>query len=236
MTERMYTPLLKQIAEQIQQRGLMALLRSDQAIDQLLEVGDALLASPILVVAIPMHHPEATALLHAYRARFGEHLLIGAAAVATIANGAAALAAGAEFLLATRYNTELHQLATGCGALYIPPAPLPAALPALQAMAVLMATVNADALLDDRAWLADDAVALLAMQGVTLEKLARYVRAGATAAVVDRALMPTNVWSMPTMIRAARALRHSWLQAITAVHTPPKASTTATTSKNGAEK
>ncbi|MCB0123380.1 MAG: hypothetical protein KDE58_14090 [Caldilineaceae bacterium] len=201
------------LVARIRAAGLVVSLRADQAVDLLLEVGDALLAAPVLVVAIPMNHPEATALLAAYRERYGDHLLIGAGSITTMPTGTAALAAGAEFLLTSRYETSLHTLATRCGALYIPPATAPAALPALAMTNVLMATVQSSVLRSTAPWSPTSSPALLATATEHTNDITACARAGAAALTVEKLLFPTPSWSMPTMIRQARLLRRTWFAA-----------------------
>jgi 2-keto-3-deoxy-6-phosphogluconate aldolase len=202
--------LPRTIADRLCAAGLMARLRADQPVDLLLEVGDALLAAPVLVVEIPIHHPEAAALVEAFRDRFGDHLLVGVGAITTIQEGTMALAAGADFLITTRYASALHKVAEQCGALYVPPAPVPAALPALHAMGVLMVTATTTTLLAAAHNTGQMAPGVLATE-VRPETIAAVRRAGAAAVAVGDLLFPTAAWSMPTLIRTARALRHQWL-------------------------
>lgn len=198
-----------EIVQRIAQAGLIASLRPDQAVDRLLEIGDALLASPVLVVAVSMDHPEATALLAAYAERFGNHLLVGAGVIATVEQGISALAAGAQFLITTKYSTELHQHAARCGALYIPPAATSLALPALTLMDVQMVTLAAQMLLAEP-HLSSQTQPHLIAQATTPETFAACAAAGAIAVDIGNLLFSTTTWSMPAMIRTARQLRQLW--------------------------
>jgi 2-keto-3-deoxy-6-phosphogluconate aldolase len=205
-----YLSLEQALVQRIAQAGLVARLRSDQPVDLLLEIGDALLAAPVVVVEVPIEHPEAVAIMTAFAERFGDHLLVGAGIVTSMQQGTMALAAGAQFLCTTRYSTELHQLAGRCGALYLPPATAPAAMPALAQMGVVMATASTVT------WLADPVSSTAEMPGiivhdVTPETLGACAATGATAAAIGDLLFPTAAWSMPTMIRTARHLRHLWM-------------------------
>lgn len=80
---------------------LIACLPNERPIDALLEVGDALLASPLPAVALRAGTGATEAALAEFRGRFGSHLLIGAWSVRTAAEARQALAAGAQFLLCT---------------------------------------------------------------------------------------------------------------------------------------
>ncbi len=173
-------------------------------------VGDALLAIPLTAVEIPSEHPESLALLEAFQARFGAHLLMGVGTIETVKEGTLALAAGADFLIDSRYRTELHQWSARCGALYLPPLTAPAAAPALQAMGVLMATVSAQLLLSTTLSPAHPIPALLATE-VGPADLAACANAGVAAIAVGKQLFPTAAWSMPALIRMGRALRRQWL-------------------------
>ncbi len=220
----------QQLARQIATAGLLAQLRADQPVDLLLEIGDALLAAPVLVVEVPSQHPEAVAVISAFLERHGDHLLVGMGNIQSVAQGSRALAAGAHFLTTTRYTTELHQLAERCGALYIPPATAAAALPALAQMNVTMAAMAGDLLLATAplsspaptsvpvsAWRAQSRPAIVAYQTQPADFSACH-RAGATAVAVGNLLFPTADWSMPTMIRRARQLRQLWLETTACSH------------------
>lgn len=187
--------------------GLVAQLRADQPLALLLEIGDALLASSVLTVAISMQHADAATALGDYAERYGGHLLVGAGAIRTIAEGITALTAGAQFLCTERYSTELHHHAQRCGALYIPLAAKPAALPALALMEVQMATLAATDALDTLPLTKRPA---LLVKGVTPEQLPHCAAAGANAVEIGHLLFPTADWSMPAMIRMARRLRQLW--------------------------
>lgn len=195
------------IAAQIMTNGLIAQLRADQPVALLLEMGDALLASPVLTVAISMRHPEADTILRAYAERYGNHLLVGAGNMTTVAEGITALSAGAQFLRTERYTTELHYHALRCGALYIPPAATSAALPALALMDVQMATLTAADYLAGPPTMKPPAILL---SDVIPETLPRCAAAGASAVEIGHLLFPTVDWSMPSMIRTARRLRQLW--------------------------
>lgn len=209
-----HSPTLQPIVERIRSAGLVTMLPADQRVDRLLEVGDALLASPILAVAIPMDHPEATALLVAYRKRYGDHLLVGAGAIASLEAGLSALAHGADFLLTTRYETALHNAATRCGALYIPPAAAPAAVTALAAMAVLMVSIQSSVLGDGLPAPHSVDPTLLAIAETCADAVADCARAGAAAVLIEQLVAPATDWQMPTMIRTARQLRRAWFDAV----------------------
>ena len=197
------------MVQQIAQSGLLARLRPDQPIDLLLEIGDALLASPVLVVELPMEHPDVAMAIEAFRERFGDHLLVGVGGVASVEQGALALSAGAQFLTTTRYTTELHHLADRCGALYIPPATAPAALPVLLQMNILAVTVPAQMLLSQSSIVAPPPAII--MENATPEMLSACARANGTAVAIGHLLFPTIQWSMAPMIRMARNLRQLWM-------------------------
>lgn len=199
------------VAARLREIGFVARLRADQPVDLLLAVGDALLAVPLTAVEIPIEHPESMALLEAFRARFGAHLLLGVGRIETMQEGMLALAAGADFLLTNRYRTELHQWAERCGALYIPPLTAPAAAPALQAMGVRMATVTVQQLLATTLPNASNVLPALLATAVVPADLTASANAGAAAIAVGHLLFPTAMWSMPAMIRTGRALRRQWL-------------------------
>lgn len=209
-----HSPMIDAIVERIRFAGLMTMLPAEQPVDQLLEVGDALLASPILAVAIPMDHPEATALLEAYRKRYGDHLLIGAGAIPSLEAGCSALADGADFLLTARYETALHNAATRCGALYIPPATAPVAVTALATMGVQMVSIQSPVLGQGLPVSKNTTPALLAVAENSTEAVADCARVGAAAVLLAQLFVPANEWQIPPLIRRMRLLRQVWFDAL----------------------
>lgn len=191
----------------------MASLRADHPIDLLLAVGDALLASPILVIVIPWQHPEAVALLTAFHDRFGDHLMLGASGIATQQDGIAAVAAHARFLMTTHDGVALHQQAKDAGILYVPSITSVTALATLQQENVAMVTMTAQRLLSIPPQLLAAAPGMLVRGEINPEQISLYAKAGAMAVDAGELLFPTVAWSMPAMIRQARQLRQLWLEA-----------------------
>ena len=63
--------------------GLIAIVRGSVPAAKLLEIGDALLASPVLVMAVTINGTDALDAIALLRQRFGEHVLVGAGTVFT---------------------------------------------------------------------------------------------------------------------------------------------------------
>ena len=75
-------------------QGLVAIVRGNFPVQKLLEIGDALLASPVLVMEVTLNTTGALEGITIFRERFGDQMLIGAGTVRTVDQFDAALAAG----------------------------------------------------------------------------------------------------------------------------------------------
>lgn len=192
----------------IQATGLMVHLRPDLPVATLLEIGDALLAAPILVAAIPLHAATALATLTEFDRRYGNNLLVGASAVTSLAAARDALWAGARFIITPGVEETLVRFAQQYDLLCLPhlttlrdlhhfgQSNLPFALIAPQLTPLLAATA-----LDPRrtiAWIADEQALLVAAQ------------LGMGALACGDLLFPTSAWAPAPLITQARRLRTLW--------------------------
>ena len=87
---------IDKMARRVQADGIMAIVRGDFPMHKVLEIGDALLAAPVLVMEVTLNTPGALELIQMLRARFGENMNIGAGTVRTIEQFDAAAAAVAQ--------------------------------------------------------------------------------------------------------------------------------------------
>lgn len=188
-------------------QGIFAVIRCRAPLAVLLEVGDALAATPLTVVAITPGSREPWTAITELRLRFGDNMLVGAGPLADPAQVKAALAAGAQFVFCSGYRSE-ERLACAADALYVPRVAdrteleraradgcaavlaCPAARPAMRTL-VAAAT-------------GDPGLRWLALGGVTLENAAEIVQCGADA-VGLRGVLPDGVrLDMVAMIRQLR--------------------------------
>jgi len=208
------TSNIEQTANQIKLGGIIAIIRGDYPMDKLIEIGDALLAAPVLAMEITLNSSNALDAIAKLRERAGENMLVGAGTVRTVEQASAALEAGAQFTVAPGFNpavvahtqvkdilhlpgvftpTEVETaFAAGCRILKLFPSGVigPAYLKALRAP------------LDD--------VEFVPTGNISVDNIAQYVQAGAVAVGIGSSLISGPEASMAEIITKARALQAAW--------------------------
>jgi 2-keto-3-deoxy-6-phosphogluconate aldolase len=190
---------------------MLAIVRCRADLSTLIEIGDALLAAPLPVVAIAPGSRQPWDALAELHARLAPHLLLGAGLLDTPALVNDALAVNAQFILAPRHDNAIAAACAQAGAAYLPgvqtPAQFQAALAggatgALYFPACRAGTGGCAAL---RA--ADPHSILVALGGIAPDQLSAYRTAGATAVGLRGVLAPTSRWVMADLIRQVRKIR-----------------------------
>jgi len=201
-------------ADWLKREGIIPIVRGDFAGERVLEIGDALLAAPILCMEVTMNTPGATELIGLLRARYGEQMRIGAGTVRTVAQLDAALEAGAQFTLSPSLVLAVVQRAQERGILHIPGVytaseaetawqagcPILKLFPADQGGPAYLKALRAP--LDD--------IAFAPTGGVSAENAAAWRKAGAVALGVGSTLITGPQQSMADLITRARALKAAW--------------------------
>ncbi len=72
-----------EMTRRIKDEGIVAIVRGDFPAQKVVEIGDALLAAPVLVMEVTLNTRGALELIGMLRARFGENMVIGAGTVRT---------------------------------------------------------------------------------------------------------------------------------------------------------
>jgi 2-dehydro-3-deoxyphosphogluconate aldolase/(4S)-4-hydroxy-2-oxoglutarate aldolase len=199
---------------QLKQNGIIPIVRGDFSAQKVLEIGDALLASPVLAMEVTMNTPGALDLIEMLRARFDDHMLIGAGTVRTVTQFNDAVAAGAQFTLAPGFRPAVVEAAQTKEILHIPGVFTPSEIEEAWAMGCpLLKLFPADFggpayLKAVRAPLND--VALVPTGGVSADNAAAYAKAGAAALGVGSCLITGPDQPMNDLITRARALRAAW--------------------------
>lgn len=200
------------VARRIGERGIVAGLSSHISPSRLLEMGDALLASPITVICVVGQGDPVLDAVGALRARFGQNMLIGAGGVRNAHHLRPALDAGAQFVMAPNFDMGAAMLAQEADLLYVPgvftPGEAQVALNAGCGMLGLFPTLLGPDYLHALADALPDA-AFIPTGGVTVDNIGDFALAGAAAVRVDTGLFD-DPWSMPETILRARALRAQW--------------------------
>jgi len=199
---------------QLKENGIIPIVRGDFSAQKVLEIGDALLASPVLAMEVTMNTPGALDLIEMLRARFGDHMLIGAGTVRTVGQFNDAVAAGAQFTLAPGFRPAVVEAAQTKEILHIPGVFTPSEIEEAWAMGCpLLKLFPADFggpayLKAVRAPLND--VALVPTGGVSADNAAAYAKAGAVALGVGSCLITGPDQPMSDLITRARSLRAAW--------------------------
>lgn len=106
---------IEEAIQRIKQIGIIAIVRGNFPLDEIIEIGDALLAAPVQVMEITMNSTNALSAISDLRKRYGENMLIGAGTVRTAAQLDEAVEAGAQFTVAPtlieRLSSVLRRLA-----------------------------------------------------------------------------------------------------------------------------
>lgn len=108
------------MAEHIKAAGLVAIIRGSHTAEQLLDVGEALVAGGVSVLEVTLTSPHALAGIALLRERLGSALSVGAGTVLDAAAVDASVAAGAEFIIAPDLNDDTVAAAARRGTLIIP--------------------------------------------------------------------------------------------------------------------
>jgi Entner-Doudoroff aldolase len=206
-----------QVATQLKGAGLLALLQGNFSLSEIIEMGDALLAAPVLALEIDLENSHALEALAELRHRAGPQMLIGAGGIQSARQLRLALAAGAQFTAAPTFNPLLVRCSQAQDRLHLPcvsslPEAQEAAAAGCRQLKLLCPEQTGPALLQQyRAAL--PAVDFIAAGEIAPENLAAYIQAGAAAVAVSRTLIAEPYCSMASLISAARAFRAAWLEA-----------------------
>lgn len=200
--------------QQIKQSGIIAAIRCRAPLDLMLEVGDALHATPITAVMISPGSRQPWAIVAELRHRYGASMLVGTGQLAATDQAVAAIDAGAQFVMSSHYRAEIDHLCRRRGALYLPG--VRTACAARQLLAIGVCAVNffpAHCL--ERAELlqiaqSETQLCVVAMGGVAGQNLRAYAQAGAAAVVVRGVLGAAAHWRMRAAIVEMRRLRALW--------------------------
>ena len=205
---------IDEMAHRVRDDGIVAIVRGDFPARKVLEIGDALLAAPVLVMEVTLNTPGALELIQMLRDRFGANMNIGAGTVRTLEQFDAAVAAGAQFTVAPGLNPAVVARARKADVLHIPGiytateaetahaagSPLLKLFPANLGGPAYLKALRAP--LDD--------IQFVPTGGIGPENAAEWAAAGAAALGVGSALVTGPDQSMADLIGRARALRQAW--------------------------
>lgn len=201
---------IENTCQRIKDSGVIAILRGDYSVDDLLRIGEALLAGTVTAMEITLNSPSALMALPQLRKQFGDRLLVGAGTVRTPFQVRDAVNAGAQFLVSPNFDAETVAVAHSQGVLHLPGVLTPTeAQNAFAAGATMLKLFPMDFFgppylkvlrgpLDD--------VDFVPTGGVTLENIGAYAQAGAAAVGMGGQL----VGNLDEITPRALALRQAW--------------------------
>ena len=212
------TANIEQTANRIKLGRILAIIRGDFPLSKMVEIGDALLAAPVLAMEVTLNSSNALESIQTLRQRAGENMLVGAGTVRTLEQAQAALDAGAQFLVAPGFNPIVVDYAQSRDILHLPgvftPTEIETAVAAGCRMVKLFPadTVGPAYLKALRAPLDD--IDFVPTGGISIKNLAAYVKAGAAAVGVGSSLISGPDASMAEIISNARAMQAVWEKAL----------------------
>jgi 2-dehydro-3-deoxyphosphogluconate aldolase / (4S)-4-hydroxy-2-oxoglutarate aldolase len=207
-------------SQQIKQSGIIAILRGDFSIEDMLRIGDALMAGTITVMEVTLNSPSALTGLPQLSHHFGAEMLIGAGTVRDSKQARQAFEAGAQFLVSPNLDLETVSFARTKGLLH-----LPGVFSATEAQSAFAAGCHMLKLFPMDAFTAGGPAYLKALRaplndidfvptgGVSLENIADYARAGAVAVGMGSRLVPDRDLPSQELTARAAALRDAWERA-----------------------
>jgi len=203
-------------SQRIKQNGIIAILRGDFSIDDMLRIGDALLAGTVKVMEVTLNSPAALGALPKLREHFRTEMLVGAGTVRDVAQARQAYEAGAEFIVSPNLDLESVSFTRAEGLLH-----LPGVFTATEAQSAFkagcrmlklfpMEAAGPAYLKSLRAPLND--IDFVPTGGVSLENIAEYANAGAVAVGLGSKLVLNRKQSPEDLTTRAHALRAAWEQ------------------------
>lgn len=197
--------------------GLVAIVRGNFPAQKLIEIGDALVASPVLIMEVTLNTTGALDAIGLLRDRFGDKMLVGAGTVRTVEQFDEAIAAGAQFTVAPNLDLPTVERAQARDILHLPGVFTPTeAQQAYVAGCKIVKLFPSDVvgpryLKAIRAPLDD--ILFCPTGGITPENVGEYIRAGAAAVGLGSALVTGPDQTPDDLIRRARAIRSAWKEA-----------------------
>jgi 2-dehydro-3-deoxyphosphogluconate aldolase/(4S)-4-hydroxy-2-oxoglutarate aldolase len=203
--------------EFVLETGLVAIVRGNFPAQKLIEIGDALLASPVLVMEITLNTTGALEGITLLRERFGDRMLVGAGTVSTVQQFHDSVAAGAQFTVSPNLDMATVEASLAADILHLPgvftPTEAQQAFVAGCKMVKLFPSevVGPKYLKAIRAPLDD--IKFIPTGGITPDNVGDYIRAGAAAVGLGSALITGPDQPMDDLIKRARAIRAAWKEA-----------------------
>ncbi len=207
------TPLsVLQMMDRIRQEGLIAIIRGGFSLEEVLTVGDAMLAAPLLLLEVTLNTTGALNAIEALRVRFGDHMVIGAGTVREASQAREAVSAGAQFLVSPNLDIPTVKEAQAQDTLMLPgvftPSEVQQAFQAGCRMVKLFPCLGTSYLKAVRAPLSD--VEFIPTGGIDAANIGDFRRAGAVAVGIGSSLVGSGRVDQADLITKARTLKNNW--------------------------
>jgi 2-dehydro-3-deoxyphosphogluconate aldolase/(4S)-4-hydroxy-2-oxoglutarate aldolase len=202
----------------IKQGGIIAILRGDFTVTEMIRIGEALMKGRVTVMEVTLNSPSALTALPELRKRFGEEMLVGAGTVRDVDQARMAREGGAQFLVSPNFASDTVSFAQTNDLLH-----LPGVFTATEAQTAFAAGCRMLKLFPMEA-LASGPTYLKALRaplndidfvptgGISLENISDYARAGAIAVGLGSKLVLNREQTSKDLTARAQALRQAWEQ------------------------
>lgn len=197
--------------------GLVAIVRGNFPAQKLLQIGDALLASPVLVMEVTLNTTGALEGITLLRERFGENMLVGAGTVRTVQQFRDAVAAGAQFTVSPNLDMATVEASLAADILHLPGVFTPteaqqAFVAGCKVLKLFPSEVVGPKYLKAIRAPLDD-IKFIPTGGINPDNVGDYIRAGAAAVGLGSALITGPDQPMDDLIKRARSIRAAWKEA-----------------------
>lgn len=198
----------------IREVGLVAIVRGGYSLPEIITIADAMLAAPLPLLEITMNTPDALTAIQTLRQRYDDSMAIGAGTVRTADQTAAAIEAGAEFLVSPCLDPDSVRVAVEADVLFLPGIFTPTeAQQAFQlgcTMVKLFPCPDPTYLKAVKAPLSD--MEFVPTGGIDADNIGSYRRAGAAGVGIGSSLVGSDI-RQDVLITKARLLLRNWQDA-----------------------
>lgn len=205
-------------ATKIKNSGVIAILRGDFSVEDMIRIGEALMQGTVTVMEVTLNSPAALAALPQLRKHFGDELLVGAGTVRDVDQARMAREAGAQFLVSPNFDAESVLFARTNHLLHLPGVfTATEAQIAYAAGCRMLKLFPMEALANGPAYLKAlraplNDIDFVPTGGISLENITDYARAGAVAVGLGSKLVLSREQTPKDLTGRAQALRQAWEQ------------------------
>jgi len=208
------------IAQQVRQTGLIAIIRGKFSRDQVIGIAEVLAAQAIPVMEVTLNTTGALESIRYLRDQFGDRLVIGAGTVRTVDQLQEALAAGAQFTVSPNLDLATVKAANHHDILHLPGVFTPTEVQNAFVAGCRMVKLFPSEIVGPRYIKAIraplDDVEIIPTGGISADNIGEYVKAGIVAAGIGSALVTGPNQDLADLAQRAQALRQAWDAAVQA--------------------